>query len=379
MSDVRFNWPTLVGTEREHVAEAIGNQSLSGDGPWTVRSSERLAAITGSSRVLLTSSCTQALELAAILLDLTPGDEVIMPSYTFVSTANAFVLRGAVPVFVDVEPGTMNIDAALIEAAVTERTRAIAVVHYAGVACAMGEIGAIAERHGLAVVEDAAQAIDARYEDRHLGAIGTFGTFSFHDTKNVTSGGEGGALLVNDERYWDRARIVREKGTNRSLFLEGLVDKYSWVDVGSSFLMAELNAAFLAAQLDALDAITRTRLAAWRRYRALLEPLVRSGALEVGEIPPYATHNAHLHFVKARDGAERNALIAWLREAGITAPFHYVPLHSAPGGRKFGRFHGEDAWTTREAARLVRLPLFHGIDDETQRRVVAAIASFYAS
>jgi dTDP-4-amino-4,6-dideoxygalactose transaminase len=379
MSDLRFNWPTITGRERERLLEAMAGPSLSGDGPWTRRAVELLGTITGSQRVLLTSSCTHALELAALVLDLEPGDEVIMPSYTFVSTANAFVLRGAVPVFVDIEPATMNIDAERIEAAITPRTRVIAVVHYAGVACAMDEIGRMAERHGLVVVEDAAQAVGASYRGRHLGTLGALGTFSFHDTKNLTAGGEGGALLVNDERYWDRARIIREKGTNRSHFLDGLVDKYSWIDVGSSYLMADLNAAFLSAQLEAIDDVTAKRLEAWRLYRQLLEPLVRSGTLEVGAVPSYATANGHIFFVKARDGGERTALIAHLRGRGITAPFHYVPLHSAPGGRAFGRFHGEDAWTSREAARLVRLPLFHGIEAAAIRRVVDEIVAFYTS
>lgn len=379
MKEIRFNLPTLTGRERECVLDALDNPTLSGDGPWTQRCVELLGAVTGTSRALLTGSCTHALELAAMLIDLKPGDEVIMPSYTFVSTANAFVLHGAVPVFIDIEPETMNLAASLIEPAITERSRAICVVHYAGVACDMREVMTVAERHGLVVIEDAAQGLGAYHDGAHLGTIGALGAFSFHDTKNVTSGGEGGALLVNDPAYWDRARVIREKGTNRSQFLEGLVDKYSWVDVGSSYLMAELNAAFLAPQLESLTAITAARVAAWDNYRALLGPLVKEGRLDVSTVPGYARHNGHLHYVKAADAAERNALIRRLRERGITAPFHYVPLHSAPAGRALGRFHGEDVFTTREAGRLLRLPLYHGIDEVDQARVVDEISNFFLS
>jgi dTDP-4-amino-4,6-dideoxygalactose transaminase len=378
---IPFSKPTSVSTEWDTMREAISAGKLSGDGEYTRLATEKLAEITGQSRALLTGSCSHALDMAAMLLDLKPGDEVIMPSYTFVSTANAFVLQGAVPVFIDVRPETMNIDERLIEPAITDKTRAICVMHYGGVACAMDEIMEIAKRHEFPVVEDAAQAVDAYYRGRagqqHIGTIGTFGTFSFHDTKNITSGGEGGALLVNDERYWERARIIREKGTNRSQFYEGIVDKYTWVDVGSSYLMAELNAAFLLPQLEAIDQITSHRRHVWKRYLESLQPLVISDRLELASVPEYAEPNGHLFYVKVSDTGTRSALIAYLREQAITAPFHYIPLHSSPAGRRFGRYHGADRYTSTDAARLIRLPMFHGITDDQVQRVIDNLMEFF--
>lgn len=381
---IPFSIPTLIEGQLSHFhSNSLRGRKLSGDGEYTHLASEALADITDQSRLLLTGSCSHALDMAAMLLDLNPGDEVIMPSYTFVSTANAFVLQGAIPVFIDVRPETMNIDERLIEPAVTEKTRAICVMHYGGVACAMDEIMEIADRYDLVVVEDAAQAIDAYYRTgdnrKHLGTIGTFGTFSFHDTKNITSGGEGGALLVNDERYWERARIIREKGTNRSQFYEGIVDKYTWVDVGSSYLMAELNAAFLLPQLEAIDEITSHRRRVWRRYFELVQPLVESGKVEIVEIPDYAEPNGHLFYLKVQDAATRSELISYLREQGITAPFHYIPLHSAPAGRRFGRFQGEDRYTTADAGRLVRLPMFYGLTSEQIDLVADKLLEFFVS
>ena len=377
---IPFSIPTKIKIEMAYIGQCLKNMKLSGDGEFTERASEALGGITGQERVLLTGSCTHALDMAAMLLNLKPGDEVIMPSYTFVSTANAFVLQGAVPVFVDVHPETMNIDERLIEPAITDRTRAICVIHYGGVACAMDQIMETASRHGLAVVEDAAQAIDAYYLGKdgrkHLGAIGTFGTFSFHDTKNITSGGEGGALLVNDERYWERARIIREKGTNRSQFYEGIVDKYTWVDIGSSYLMAELNAAFLLPQLEEIDKITLHRFTTWQTYAQLLQPLVLAGLVEIAKAPEFATPNGHLFYLKLQNSGARNALIAHLRERGITAPFHYIPLHSSPAGNRFGRFHGDDRYTSSDASRLMRLPMFHGITMEQTQQVVTSIQDF---
>jgi dTDP-4-amino-4,6-dideoxygalactose transaminase len=377
MTSIPFSIPTEVGTELTLVRAAMDNRRLSGDGAFTVRAAERLGEITGVPRVLLTGSCTHALEMTALLLNVAPGDEIIMPSYTFVSTANAFVQFGGVPVFVDVDPTTMNVSADAIEAAITPRTRAIVVVHYAGVACDMERILGTAEEHGLPVIEDAAQAIDAWHDDRHLGTLGAFGTLSFHDTKNVTSGGEGGALLVNDPAYWSRANILREKGTNRTAFLEGLVDKYSWVDSGSSYLMAEINAAFLSAQLEVLPSITRSRLDAWKIYRQEFEPLVSAGVLQVASVPAYARHNGHLFFAKVESAARRQQLTRFLRDRGITAPFHYVPLHSSKGGVRFSRFSGVDAATTDGAERLIRFPLFHGITERQVLEVCAAVRSFF--
>lgn len=377
MTDIPFSRPTYLGTEPDCLREAIANAKLSGDGPFTDRATKRLAALTGQPRVLLTGSCSHALEMTALLLDLSEGDEVIMPSYTFVSTANAFALRGAVPVFVDVRPDTMNIDEKHIEAALSEKTRAIVVMHYGGVACEMDAIMSLAASYRLPVIEDAAQAVNAFYRGRHLGTIGSFGTFSFHDTKNITAGGEGGALLVNDPQYYERARIMREKGTNRSLFLEGMVDKYTWVDRGSSYLMSELNAAYLYPQLDRVNEITAARLDIYRLYRELLQPLRERGCIDTLTAPPHTQHNAHLFAVKAAGHQTRNALISWLRDRHISAPFHYIPLHTAPAGKQWGKFAGKDRWTTRESERLVRLPLYYGLTPGDARRVVHVMEDFF--
>ena len=379
---IPFSIPTFLGSEFSQLHQTLSaHQKLSGDGEYTRLATEKLVEITDCSHILLTGSCSHALEMAAMLLDLKPGDEVIMPSYTFVSTANAFVLQGAVPVFVDIRPETMNIDERLIESAITEKTRVICVMHYGGVACAMNKIMEMAKWYDLVVIEDAAQGINAYYhtrgDRRHLGTIGTFGTFSFHDTKNITSGGEGGALLVNDERYWERARIIREKGTNRSQFYEGIVDKYTWVDIGSSYLMAELNAAFLLPQLKAINEITSYRLQIWQKYCELAQPLMESSNVEIAEIPDYADSNGHLFYLKMQDSDTRNALITYLREQSITAPFHYIPLHSAPAGIRFGRFHGQDHYTTKDSGRLIRLPMFHGITDTQVEKVITTIQSFW--
>ncbi|MEO0776800.1 MAG: dTDP-4-amino-4,6-dideoxygalactose transaminase [Bacteroidota bacterium] len=352
---VAFNVPFLTGTEPACMEQAIQRRNLSGEGHYTKRCQTQLTELTNSPSALLTPSCTHALELVALLLDLEPGDEVIMPSFTFVSTANAFVLRGAVPVFVDIRPDTMNIDEQLIEAAITKRTRAIVVMHYAGVACEMDAIMATARRHQLIVVEDAAQCIGAHYRGRHLGSIGHFGTFSFHSTKNIHCG-EGGALLINEPDFVKRAEIIREKGTNRKQFLRGEVDRYSWVHLGSSILPGELNAAFLWAQLTQLDAITAQRRRLWQDY---YEGFATSeGEWELPTVPETARHNGHLFYLKCRDGVERQALIQHLKRAGIQSTFHYVPLHTAPAGQRYGRFVGPDRYTTHESERLLRLPLY---------------------
>lgn len=366
---IPFNRPFSVGPEFEYIRQAIANMHLSGNGPFTQRCQDWIAESVGCRKALLTHSCTAGLEMAAILADIEPGDEVIMPSYTFVSTANAFVLRGAVPVFVDIRPDTLNIDEAQIEAAITERTRAIAVVHYAGVACAMEPIMEIAERHGLLVVEDAAQALHSRYRGRPLGGIGHLAAFSFHETKNVISG-EGGALLVNDERFVERAEIIWEKGTNRGQFFRGQVDKYTWVDVGSSFLPSEVIAAFLWAQLEEAEAITRRRLEVWERYHAGLQPLEQAGKLTRPTVPPDCTPNGHMYYLLLPDLERRTRLLEALNRSGVNGIFHYVPLHSSPAGRRYGRSVGDLPNTERAGDCLVRLPLWMGMGDDAVDRVV---------
>ena len=370
---VPFNVPMPAGNELAYLAEAIGNRHLSGDGPFTKRCNAWLERETGTRQALLTHSCTAAMEMAALLFDLAPGDEVIMPSFTFVSTANAAVLRGAVPVFVDIRPDTLNIDERLIEAAVTPRTRAIFVVHYAGVSAAMDEIMAIADRHGLFVLEDAAQGIAARYDGRPLGTIGQLGAVSFHETKNLIAG-EGGALLVNDERFVERAHILREKGTNRTKFLQGRVDKYTWVDVGSSYLPSELNAAFLLAQFEKVDEIQRARHHAWDCYHRILAPLAREGLLTQPTVPQICAHNAHIYYVLMPSVEKRVELLKRSKAAGIGSVFHYVPLHNAPAGLRFARQSGALPITEDLSARLVRLPLWVGLDDESIDTVAALVA-----
>lgn len=372
--NVPFNRPHVTGKELEYVTEAVERSHLSGDGVFTKRANAWLADYIGSKSALLTHSCTAALEMAALLADIEPGDEIIMPSYTFVSTANAFVLRGGVPVFVDIREDTLNIDERLIEAAITPKTRAIVAVHYAGVSCEMDAIGEIARRHGLIVIEDAAQAIGSRYKGRRLGSIGELGALSFHETKNVISG-EGGALLVNDERLCERAEIIREKGTNRSNFLRGTVDKYTWVDVGSSYLPSEIIAAFLWAQLEDIEALLSHRLQLWDEYHRLLEPLEASGILRRPIVPDHCEHNAHLYYVLLSDAEQRDRVLADLRANGIGGLFHYVPLHSAAAGRRFARTHGELDRTDDLSARLVRLPLFQGMTFGDVATVVDALSN----
>lgn len=372
-SSIRFNATHLVGKEMDYVAQAC-LERLSGDGRFTRQCHAWLEQKTGTARALLTHSCTAALEMAALLLDIGPGDEIIMPSYTFVSTANAFVLRGGMPVFVDVREDTINLDENLIEAAITPRTRAIAPVHYAGVACEMDMIMAIADRHGLAVVEDAAQGVGATYRGRALGSIGTLGAYSFHETKNVIAG-EGGALLVNAPDMVLRAEMIREKGTDRARFFRGEVDKYTWREIGSSYLPSELIAAFLWAQLEQEEAINRARLAVWDRYHDAFEGLEASGALRRPIVPDGCRHNGHMYYVLLPEAAQRQVVLAALADAGIQATFHYVPLHSSPAGERFGRSNGDLTITNDIWQRIVRFPLSPGLQPSDQVRVVEVLAS----
>lgn len=372
MTRIPFNQPYMTGKEMLYIAEASSNHMLAGDGQFTKRCHDWLETNTTSSKALLTHSCTAALEMAAILADIQQGDEVIMPSYTFVSTANAFVLRGGVPVYVDIRTDTLNIDESLIEAAITPRTKAIVPVHYAGVGCEMDTIMEIAQRHGLLVIEDAAQGVMAKYKGHSLGAIGHMGAYSFHETKNVISG-EGGALLVNDDRFTERAEIIREKGTNRSQFFRGQVDKYTWQDVGSSFLPGELIAAFLYAQLEEADAITQKRLSAWQVYHNLLEPLESAGLVRRPIIPAECEQNAHMYYVLLSDGAQRDHVLQYLKSANVNAVFHYVPLHSSPAGMKFGRVNGDMKNTDYLSEHLIRLPLWVGITEAQQKMVAETL------
>lgn len=365
MMKIPFNRPWMTGRELEYIREAHEHGHLAGDGMFSKRCHAWLEERIGCRKSLLTQSCTSALEMAAILLDLEPGDEVIMPSFTFVSTANAFVLRGAVPVFVDIRPDTLNIDETLIEAAITPKTRAICVVHYAGVGCEMDAIMAIADRHGLVVIEDAAQGIMSRYQGKPLGSIGALAALSFHETKNVISG-EGGALLINEDRFIERAEIIREKGTNRSRFFRGEVDKYTWVDVGSSYLPGDIVAAFLAAQLEQAEAITARRMAIWQRYCDWAAPFEASGHVRRPIVPAECVHNAHMFYLLLRDVETRTRFIGALKDAGIGAVFHYVPLHSSPAGQKFCRVAGSMAITDDVSDRLVRMPLWVGLEDQQQ-------------
>lgn len=370
MEPIPFNRPYMTGRELWLIAQAHARGHLSGDGAFTKRCHQWLEQATGSHRALLTHSCTAALEMAALLLDLEPGDEVILPSYTFVSTANAFVLRGAVPVFVDIRADTLNLDETLIEAAITPRTRAICPVHYAGVACEMDAINAIAERHGLAVIEDAAQGAMASYRGRPLGSLGRFGALSFHETKNLISG-EGGALLVNRAEDAERAEVIREKGTNRSKFFRGQVDKYTWVDVGSSYLPSELIAAFLCAQMEQAESITAQRLQLWETYHAAFADLEREGRVRRPVIPAHCQHNAHMYYLLFNSLAERSAAIEALNAQGIRPVFHYIPLHSAPAGQRHGRTPGSMAVTDRVSDCLLRLPLW--LPDLDVQRVIDAV------
>jgi dTDP-4-amino-4,6-dideoxygalactose transaminase len=366
---IPFNWPYLSGKELVYITEAQRNRQLSGDGPFTKRCHQWIEQQTGCARALLTHSCTSALDLAALLLNIEKDDEVILPSYTFVSTANAFVLRGAIPVFVDIREDTLNLDEQLIEAAITPRTRAIVPVHYAGVSCEMDSIVAIAKRHNLRVVEDAAQGVTASYKGRALGALGDLGSFSFHETKNVISG-EGGSLLVNDPELALRAEIIREKGTDRSRFFRGEVDKYTWQDIGSSFLPSDIIAAFLWAQLEEAQRITRERLAIWQRYHELLAPLEQQGLFRRPIVPADCQHNAHMYYLLLSPDIDRQVVLDELKWNKIGAVFHYVPLHSSPAGMRFGRSHGDLSLTTSLSQRLVRLPMWLGLTGAQQDRIV---------
>lgn len=375
-SMINFNVPPCVGKEKEYVNQAIDSHKICGDGMFTKKSSEILEQMTGVPKVLLTTSCTHATEMAAILADIQPGDEVIMPSYTFVSTADAFVMRGATPVFVDIRPDTMNIDENLIEAAITEKTKVIVPVHYAGVGCEMDRIMELAKKYHLSVIEDAAQGIQATYKGKPLGTFGEYGCFSFHETKNLSMG-EGGALLIRDEENIEMAEIIREKGTDRSKFFRGQVDKYTWVGFGSSYLPSELNAAYLYAQLECEKQIFDNRMESWERYYSRLQGLKEKKKIELPYIPDTCTHNAHMFYIKAENLEQRSALLAFLKERGILAVFHYIPLHSAPAGQKYGRFHGVDRYTTKESERLVRLPLYYGLKAEEVDYICDQIEEFY--
>lgn len=373
---IKFNVPPFIGDEITNIQKAIDSQKICGDGRFTKSCNIWMEERFNANKVLLTTSCTHALEMAAILADIKPGDEVIMPSYTFVSTADAFVQRGATIVFVDIRPDTMNIDENLIEDAITDKSKAIVVVHYAGVSCEMDTITDIAKRHNLFVVEDAAQGVMSTYKGKALGTIGDFGCYSFHETKNYSMG-EGGAILIKDDKYIEKAEITREKGTNRSQFFRGQIDKYTWVDYGSSYLPSELNAAYLYAQLKNADKINENRLNSWNLYYDLLKPLADEGFIELPHIPEGCEHNAHMFYIKAKDLEERTKLIKFMKDNEISLAFHYIPLHSAPAGLKFGRFHGEDVYTTKESDRLVRLPMYYGLSTEEIQYVVKYIKKFY--
>ena len=373
---ISFNRPPYSAMALTYMKQAIENHKICGDGEFTKRCSAWLEQNTGTAKAFLTTSCTHATEMAAMLADVGPGDEIIMPSYTFVSTADAFVLRGAKPVFVDIRPDTMNIDETLIEAAVTEKTRVIVPVHYAGVACEMDTIMEIAKRHRLCVIEDAAQGMMSTYKGKMLGTIGDYGCYSFHETKNYSMG-EGGALLVRNSEDILRAEIIREKGTNRSQFFRGEVDKYSWQASGSSYLPSDMNAAYLWAQLEQAEEIDQNRLRSWNLYYELLRPLAEEGRIKLPFVPEGCVHNGHMFYIKARDLEERTRLIAYLRENEIYAVFHYVPLHTAPAGKKFGEFRGEDRYTTRESERLFRLPMYYGLTEEEITYIVGKVKEFY--
>lgn len=377
MNSIPFNKSPVTGFEIEYIREAIESKALSGDGYFSKKCEKILEETTNAKKALLVPSCTAALELSALLINIKSGDEVIVPSYTFVSTANAYALRGATLVFVDVEPDTMNISPEAIENAITTRTKAIVPVHYAGVACKMDEIMALADKHGLYVIEDAAQAVGSDYKGRPLGSIGHFGTYSFHETKNITSGGEGGVLLINDARFIDKAEIIREKGTNRKLFLRGSVDKYTWVDIGSSFLPSEIQCAYLYAQLENLHAINSRRLEIWNQYKNSLRPLEEKGLVTLPFVPEYSSNNAHIFYLKCKDLSQRTALIAHLKEHNIMAVFHYVPLHSSKCGKELGEFSGHDNYTTIESERLVRLPLFYGLSNDEVMVICEHIVDFF--
>lgn len=373
---IPFNIPPCIGDEIEYIKQAIDSHKICGDGEFTKKCNGWLEQHFSAQKALLTTSGTTALDMALLLCNLEPGDEVILPSYTFSSTATAAVHAGARLVFVDIRPDTMNIDETKIEAAITDKTKAVIVMHYAGVACEMDAIMDIAKRHGLLVVEDAAQGVMSTYKGRTLGTVGDLGCYSFHETKNFSMG-EGGAAIINDAKYNERAEILREKGTNRSRFLRGQVDKYTWVDFGDSYLPSELNAAYLWAQLQRADEITANRMATWNAYRKAFEPLAATERIELQTIPTDCVHNAHMFYIKCRDLEDRTKFIAHMKEHGVSCVFHYVPLHSAPAGLKYGRFHGEDKYTTSESERLVRLPLYYGMTETDRDAVIDAAKDYF--
>lgn len=375
---IPFNIPPYIGAELTYIEEAIKNKKICGDGVFTKKCSKSIEEKFNVQKCLLTTSGTHALEMCAFLCDIKEGDEVIMPSFTFVTSASAFVLRGAKIVFVDVNPDTMNIDEALIEPAITEKTKAIVVVHYAGISCNMDEVSEIAKKHKLILIEDAAQAVMSAYKGRALGTIGDLGVFSFHETKNYSMG-EGGAILINNKKYNEQSEIIREKGTNRMRFLRGQVDKYSWVSLGSSYLPSDINAAHLLPQLESAEKINNDRLKSWALYNKLLSPLKEKGFIEIPFIPSYSNHNAHMYYIKVKDLAERTSLIEFLKQKEVSAVFHYVPLHSSEAGLKFGRFFGEDKYTTNESERLLRLPLYYGIEENDIKYVCENIGNFFAN
>ena len=374
---IDFNKPPYTGNEEKYILESINSSKISGDGKFTKLCHEWFEDKLQCKKALLTTSCTHALEMTAILLDIQEGDEVIMPSYTFVSTANAFVLRGAKIVFVDIRPDTMNIDETLIENAITEKTKVIVPVHYAGVACEMDTIMDIASRHNIFVVEDAAQGMMSSYKGKALGTIGHFGTFSFHETKNYTSAGEGGLLIINDEKFVNRAEIIREKGTNRSQFFRGMVDKYSWVDVGSSYLMNDVSAAYLWGNIEKADEINNNRLNNWQMYYNGLKVLEENGFLTLAAIPNECNHNAHMFYIKVKDLETRTKLLAYLKGNDVLAVFHYIPLHAAPAGLLFGRFESEDVYTTVESEKLIRLPMYYDLKVKEILQIINILFNFF--
>lgn len=374
---IHFNLPPLTGNEEKYVLESMKSTKISGDGSFSKRCHQWFEEHLPCKKALLTTSCTHALEMAAILIDIKEGDEVIMPSFTFVSTANAFVLRGAKVVFVDVRPDTMNIDETKIESAITPKTKAIVAVHYAGVGCEMDTIMEIALKHNLFVIEDAAQGMMSKYKNRTLGTIGHMGAYSFHETKNYTSGGEGGLLIVNDESFIHRAEIIREKGTNRSQFFRGMTDKYTWVDVGSSYLLNDFSASFLFAQLETADKINTNRLNSWKQYYELLSPLASKGLVELPTVPTECIHNAHMFYLKVKDLDTRTKILEQFKKEEIGAVFHYVPLHSSPAGIAFGEFRGDDIYTTKESERLIRLPMYYRLSTAQIQEVVKVLNRFY--
>lgn len=373
---IPFNKPSITKKGLSYIEQAIQQCHISGDGSFSKKCEEWFMNKLSCNKVLLTGSCTHALEIAALLLKLEPGDEIIMPSYTFVSTANAFVLHGGVPVFIDINPDTMNIDSNLIQAAITKKTKAIVIMHYGGIACNMVEIIKIANKHNLTIIEDAAQALMSTYKNKYLGTFGHLSTFSFHETKNYTSG-EGGALIINDPKYIKRAEIIRNKGTNRKDFLNGQISKYSWVDIGSSYIMSEINAAYLFSQLEIAEQINSKRSNIWKKYHQNLLPLVKAGLIDIQHIPDNCKHNGHLFYIKLKDNTQRTEFITFLEKQNINSVFHYVPLHDSPAGKKYGRFHNQDVWTSKESSRLARLPLYYNLTDTEQNQIILHILEFF--